>query len=101
MFQLLELLDLLSEIYDALGDLERAYQYLKMHQAIRAESDEQDEANRIADAEVRSIIEKSQKEIDELEKEKLRQEQESKIQRLWIFSIAGAFLSAIFLSLIL
>ena len=92
---------LLSEIYEQMRDLEMAYQYLKMHQIIRAESDKLDEANRIADAEVRSILDQSQKEIDELEREKLKREQESKIQRLWIFSIAGALISALILSIIL
>jgi two-component system, NtrC family, sensor kinase len=92
---------LLSEIYEQMRDLKMAYQYLKMHQIIRAESDKLDEANRIADAEVRSILDKSQKEIDELEREKLKREQESKIQRLWIFSIAGALISALILSIIL
>ncbi len=92
---------LLSEIYEQMHDPVMAYKYLKMHQELRAESDRLDEANRIADAEVRSILDKSQKEIDELEKEKLKQEQESKIQRLWIFSIAGALISAVILSFIL
>jgi signal transduction histidine kinase len=92
---------LLSEIYDQIGDLQMAYEYLKMHQEIRAESDKLDEANRIADAEVQSILDKSQKEIDVLEKEKLQKEQESRIQRLWIFSITGALLSALLLSIAL
>jgi signal transduction histidine kinase len=92
---------LLSEIYEQIGDQPMAYEYLKMYQEIRAESDKLDETNRIADAEVRSVLDKSQKEIDELEKEKLQQEQESKIQKLWIISIAGALISALILSVIL
>ncbi len=92
---------LLSEIYDQIGDLQMAHKYLKMHQEIRAESDKLDETNRIADAEIRSILDTSQKEIDILEKEKLQKEQESRIQRLWIFSITGALLSTLILSIVL
>lgn len=92
---------LLSEIYEQIDDQQMAFKYLKMYQGIRAESDKLDEANRIADAEVRAILDKSQKEIDELEKEKLQKEQESKIQRFWIISIAGALISTIILSVVL
>ena len=92
---------ILSEIYIKEGDLPGAYKYLKMNQEIRSETDKLDEANRIADAEVRAIIEKSQKEIDELEQEKALKEQENKNQRLWIFSIAVALLSALLLAYIL
>jgi signal transduction histidine kinase len=92
---------ILSEIYEKEGDLPGAYKYLKMHQKLRSETDKLDEANRIADAEVRAIIEKSQKEIVELEQERALKEQQNKNQRLWILSISGALLSALLLALIL
>ncbi len=92
---------LLSEIYEQLGNQSMAYNYLKMHQKIRSESDKLDEANRVADGEVRAIIDKSQQEIDLLERERVQTIQKNRIQRLWIFSIAGALLSAIILALIL
>jgi len=92
---------LLSETFERMGDLPTAYEYLKMHQNIRSESEERDEANRVADAEIRAILEKSEKEIDALEEIRLQNEQESKIQKLWIFSIGGAFFFAILLTIIL
>ena len=55
----------------------------------------------MADAEINSILEKSQNEIDALEKQRIQNEQESKNQKLWIMSIAGAFLSAVVLSFVL
>ncbi|UCE95048.1 MAG: GHKL domain-containing protein [Flavobacteriaceae bacterium] len=51
--------------------------------------------------EVRSVLEKKEKEIDLLEQEQELREQENKAQRLWIISIAGALLTALLLSLIL
>ncbi|GJM28487.1 MAG: hypothetical protein DHS20C17_11220 [Cyclobacteriaceae bacterium] len=92
---------ILSEIYDTLGQQQRAYQYLKMHQDIRAENDRLDAKNRLADAEVRAILQKSQKEIEQIEQERILADQENKVQRLWIFSITGALLSAIVLALVL
>ena len=91
----------LSEIYDKMGNLQKAFEFLKMHQQIKSESEKQDEANRVADAEINSILEKSQNEIDALEKQRIQNEQESKNQKLWIMSIAGAFLSAVVLSFVL
>ncbi|MGI9570149.1 MAG: hypothetical protein ACR2PH_10540, partial [Desulfobulbia bacterium] len=96
-----ELSLMLSEIYDELGQRENAFQYLKRYQEIRAENDELDAANRLADAEVRGILEKSQQQLDEVEQEKLLADQENKIQRVWILSIAGALVSAIILALVL
>ena len=96
-----ELSLLLSEIYEQLGQSEQAYQYLKKYQAIRAENDKQDAANRLADAEVRDILVKSQRKIDEAEQEALRTDQENRVQRLWIFSISGALVSAIILAFVL
>ncbi|MBR9998667.1 MAG: hypothetical protein KFF73_06840 [Cyclobacteriaceae bacterium] len=91
----------LSEIYEQLGNQQRAFEYLKMHQNIRYESDRLDEANRVADAEIRAIIEKSQEEIDQLERDSIQTAQENRIQRLWIFSISGALVSLIIVSIIL
>ena len=92
---------LISKIYDQLNDKQRAYEFLKMHQEIRAESDRLDEANRIKDAEVRLILDKSQNEINQLKEARIQEEQQNRIQRLWIFSITGALLSAVILAFIL
>lgn len=92
---------MLSEIYDELGQKQKAYEYLKMHHTIRVENDKLDAANRLADAEVRSIIERSQDQINLLEKAKQQKEQENKTQRLWLLSIAGALISALFILFLL
>ena len=92
---------LLSEIYEKLGNKTLAYNYLKMHQKLVEESEKLDELNRIADEEVKAILDKSQKEIDALEKEKDLNNQRSKNQRLLIFSIAGALISVLILVFIL
>ena len=90
-----------SKIYRELGNVPMAYEYLKMHQEITEESEKLDELNRIADAEVQSILDNTKNEIDALEQERMQTNQQNRIQRLWIFSIAGALLSAIILALIL
>ena len=92
---------ILSETFDTLGQQQKAYEYLKMHQGIRAENDQLDSKNRLADAEIHDILEKSQKEIDQVAQAKILADQENRVQRLWIFSITGALLSAIVLALIL
>ncbi len=91
----------LSKIYQELGNIPMAYSYLKTHQEITEESEKLDELNRIADAEVQAILDKSKKEIGELEQERIQTNQQNRIQRLWIFSITGALLSALVLALVL
>jgi signal transduction histidine kinase len=46
-------------------------------------------------------LQKKQAQVDLLEKDKLQKVQESRNQQLWIFSISGALISAIILSLVL
>ncbi len=92
---------LISEIYVGKGQAEKALDYIKMYQEIIEESNKTENANKVAEAEIRSIIDKSEKQIELLEKEKVQKIQESKIQRVWIFSITGALLSALILALIL
>ncbi len=92
---------LIAEIYVEKGQSEKALDYIKMYQEIITESNKTENANKIAEAEIRSIIDKSEKQINLLEKEKTQKIQQSKIQRVWIFSITGALLSALLVSLIL
>ncbi len=92
---------LVSEIYEKLGNRDKAFEFLKKYQEFSAESDSLDEANRVKDAEVRAIIDKNEKEIFQLEEDRRQKEQQNRLQRLWIFSIAGALISAIILSLVL
>ena len=92
---------LIAEIYVERGQAEKALDYIKMYQEIITESNRNESANRVAEAEIRSIMNKSEKQIEQLEKERIQKIQESKNQRLWIFSITGALLSAIIISLVL
>jgi len=92
---------LISEIYIEMRQPEKAFDYIKMYQEIIKESNKAENANRVAEAQIRSIINKSEKQIDLLEKEKLQKIQESKIQRVWIFSISIGLISLLILAFIL
>ena len=90
-----------SDIYDALGNENLAYKHLKIYKDLIKESEDIDIANVLMKAEVRSVIDRNQKEIDILEREQFIKEQQNKNQRLWIISIAGALLFALILSSVL
>ena len=92
---------ILSEIYEELGQRNKAYEYLKRYQEIRARKDQLDIENRLADIQINEIIQQSQIKIQAAEQERLMAAQESKTQRLWNFGISGALLSALLLSFIL
>ena len=92
---------ILAEIYDALGRKNQAYRHLKIYSDLINESKEEEVASLVMRAEIRSVLDKKEKEIDLLEQEQHAKEQENKAQRLWIISIAGALLSALIVSLIL
>ena len=91
----------LSEVYDQNGQLAQAFKFLKIHQKLKAESVLMDNANNLADIEIQTVLNKSNREIEKLEKERLLKIQQSKIQRVWIFSITGALLSALLVAFIL
>jgi two-component system NtrC family sensor kinase len=92
---------LISQIYESMGNESKSLKYLKSYQKIVEESDKLDELNRIADAEIKAIMEKSQREIIELEGQQELANQENKIQRLWLISVFGALLSALLVLYIL
>ena len=77
---------LLSQVHEKLDNLSLAYQYLKDYQTLRSEKEKSEEVNRIADAEIRSILDDSEKAIDQLEREKLKKEKESIFQKWLIIS---------------
>jgi len=91
----------LSEVYDQNGQLSQAFKFLKIHQILKAESELSDNANNLADIEIQTVLNKSNREIEKLEKERIMKVQQSKIQRVWIFSITGALLSALLVAFIL
>jgi signal transduction histidine kinase len=92
---------LLSNMYEQSGQVAKSFEYLKIYQKLKDVSDEYDITNRLANVEIQSILEKSNREISNLEKQRLDKEAENKNQRLWIFSIAGALISAIVLMFLL
>jgi signal transduction histidine kinase len=91
----------LSEVFDQNGQLTQAYKFLKIHQKLKAEAEVLDNANNLADIEIQTVLNKSNREIEKLEKERILKIQQSKIQRVWIFSITGALLSALLVAFIL
>jgi len=92
---------LISEIYMGLGQTQNAFDYIKMHQEIVSKAKETENTNKVAEDIIRSVMEKSEKEKEILEKERIQKVQEARIQRVWIFSITGAFITAIIFSLVL
>ncbi len=92
---------ILAEIYDALDRENQAYKHLKIYTDLIKESKDEDVASLVMRAEVRSVLDKKEKEIDLLEQEQYLKEQENKTQRLWIIIIGGALLSALLVSFIL
>jgi two-component system NtrC family sensor kinase len=85
----------ISNLYDEMGQVAKAYEYLKIHNKIKDDIQEQDNFNKVADIEIQSILEKSQRQLDVLEKDKKINEENNRNQKLLIFSISGALLSAI------
>jgi signal transduction histidine kinase len=91
----------LSEIYDAVGNMEKSFVYLKKFKDGLINSQTNDISNKIMQTEISRLLDKNKEEVALLEKERFVKEQQNKTQRLWIFSISGAFLSALLIVLIL
>jgi signal transduction histidine kinase len=91
----------LADIYEALGKKDSAYFYLRKYQGLLVESNILQNTNQILGIQVNSVLDKSNEHISLLEQESLLKEQRNKNQRLWIFSITGALLSALLIALIL
>ncbi|WP_163712164.1 LamG-like jellyroll fold domain-containing protein [Mangrovibacterium lignilyticum] len=90
-----------SKIYEALGNESMAYQYLKKYQEIIDKHNSIESNQGVFQTLMSSVVEDSQQQIDQLEQEGALKEQQNKTQRLWIFSITGALLSAILVLFIL
>ncbi|WP_460943935.1 ATP-binding protein [Spirosoma daeguense] len=67
---------LLADVFEEAGQPLEAYTYLKEYQKLRKESDQKDEANYIADVEIRSAVEKEEQEKNQIKQEKLLQAQQ-------------------------
>ena len=92
---------LLSQIHEKLDNPRQAYQFLKDYQLLRSENEKSEELNRIADAEIRSILDESEKAIDLLEREKLKKEKESLFQRWLIISVLIVLIFVVVFAIIL
>ena len=92
---------LLSQIHEKLDNPSQAYQFLKDYQLLRSENEKAEEINRIADAEIRSILDESEKAIDLLEREKLKKEKESLFQRWLIISVLIVLIFVVVFAIIL
>jgi len=90
---------LLSVLYDAKENQIQAYQHLKKYNDLISEKSSG--SDEVFETLISTTIQQSQRDIDRLEQEKLREESQNKIQRLWILFISGALISAIILALVL
>jgi len=100
-YQLKDAYQGLAELYSKLSDFRRAYQYQNLYSGIKDTLYNSEMDKRMQSMVLKSELEKKQGEIDLLEKDKLQKIQQSKNQRLWIFSISGALMSALLLSFVL
>jgi two-component system NtrC family sensor kinase len=91
----------LAKLYNIAADYKNAFKYQTLSTAIKDTLYNAEMDKRIQSMTLNFDLEKKQAEIDLLEKDKTQKVQESRNQRLWIFSISGALLSAIILSLVL
>ena len=97
----LKICRMLSEVYEKAGDPRRAFTYLKKYTDILQKNNDQNVAGRSSSLEIQSIIDKSQEEKSQLEKNKILQEKKNQNQRWWLISIGGALLSTCLVALIL
>jgi two-component system, NtrC family, sensor kinase len=84
---------LLADNYDNLGQIQKAFFYLKRYTDIVKKNDLQLATDRTAEIEIQAIVNKSVYEKEILEKEKVEQERVNQTQRWWIFSIAAGLIS--------
>lgn len=91
----------LASLYSQRGDYKNAYNNQVLYTAIKDTLYNADMDKQIQYMSLRFDLDKKQGEIDMLEKDKEQKIQQSKNQKLWIFSISGAFFSALLLSFIL
>jgi len=91
----------LAELYNIKSDYKNAFKFQNLYSAIKDTLYNAETDKKIQAMSFRFDLEKKQGEIELLEKDRQQKMQESRIQKLLIFSILGALLSAIAVSLIL
>ncbi|MDX2046893.1 MAG: hypothetical protein SFU87_08905, partial [Chitinophagaceae bacterium] len=92
---------LLSQLYEQSGNKSKAFFYLKIYREAKEKEERLNNAANRSELEIQAVLKKRQQEIELLETESQLKEQENKTQRVWLFSIAGALVSLVFLSFIL
>ena len=92
---------LISKLYETKGDFSPALRYLKEYENIVESSNKDDELRILADAEIQSILERSNREIIALGREQQLAEQINTTQRLWLTVILGALIFTLLLSYVL
>lgn len=92
---------LISKLYETKGDFSPALRYLKEYEKIVESSNKDDDLRILADAEIQTILERSNREIFALEREQQLTEQINTSQRLWLTVIFGALLFTLLVSYIL
>jgi signal transduction histidine kinase len=91
----------LADIYEVLGKKDSAYKYLRKYQDLLIASRKLENTRQIFELQINSIVRDNKEQIDRLQQESLLVEQKNKNQRLLIFSITGALLSALLIAFIL
>jgi signal transduction histidine kinase len=91
----------LAEIYGKSSDYKNAFNYQKLFTTLKDTLYNAEMDKRIQTMTLNFDLQKKQAQVDLLEKDKLQKVQESRNQQLLIFSISGALISAIILSLVL
>ena len=91
----------LADMYEVLGKKDSAYKYLRKYQNLLKASNKLENTKQIFELQINSIVRDSKEQISQLEQESLLKEQKNKNQRLLIFSITGALLSALLIAFLL
>lgn len=100
-YELKEAYGNLADLYSQRADYKNAYNNQVLYTAIKDTLYNADMDKQIQAMSLRFDLDKKQGEIDLLEKDKQQKIQESRNQKLWIFSISGAFFSALLVVFIL
>jgi two-component system, NtrC family, sensor kinase len=93
--------DLLSQLYEEMGQKDNAFFYLKEYRTSKDEFDRLNNESQRSELEMQGILKKRQGEIAALETERRLKEQENKTQQVWLISIAGALVSLLLLFFVL
>lgn len=90
----------LSEIYEALGNHEKAYSYAKQYIALNDSINNVEIAREVANIEVQQEIKKKNQEIQIIDQQKQLIEKDNKLKQIWFYlMLGGTVLGAIIVTL--